>query len=153
MPEPLPHVRLLCQPRILVWAQRRHPSSRLWVSPQRSPGVPLKSWWVIVWLYCIFEMCYCFSAIIKFSFFLISRVTLAWSRPVTRLVPERQHSSTCWTSRPSREVWSSSRCMTMAVFTALRCLTSQRQPCTPASWRWDFSSPYLVLSSAIVSIK
>lgn len=51
-------------------------------------------------------------------------------------MPARPRCSTCWTSRPSPLDSSSSRCMTMAVCTVLRCLTLQRPLCIPGFWRW-----------------
>lgn len=138
--EPLPRVTSLCQPRILDWVQRRPPSSRLWVSPPRSQGEPLKSWWVLIfngWRRCRSSLKRKNQWSKHHSHVpLLFRVMLVWSRLVTRLVPARRLCSTCWTSRPSPSDSSSSRCMTMAVSTALRSSTSPRLPFRPGSWRW-----------------
>lgn len=140
-----------CQPRTLVWVLRRPLSSRLWASPPRSPGDPLKSWWVweqykVNRFYCIYQRMIkyllkgtdlLFAKVNSFLSPSIPRVMSIWSRLVTRLVPVRPHCWTCWTSHPSPMDSSSNKCMTMAVSTVLRCLTSQRHLCMPSSWRWE----------------
>ena len=68
--------------------------------------------------------------------FLAPRAMCSSSNLETKWVPARQPFSTCWTSPPSHTDWASSRCMTMAVCTALRCLTSQKLHSKPGSWRW-----------------
>lgn len=77
------------------------------------------------------------------SLFALSRTMCTSWRKVTRWVPVRRPSSTCWTSLPSRTVSSSDRCMTRVLSLNPGSWTFAPRTCESNSWKVNWEAVLL----------